>query len=214
MDNEQKLSLMRTYIELFNKESTLAIYLLLGIKGQMTPHELITYTTFGKATVFRSLKALLDSELVATEIDPKIVDKRKNKVYFVIKELDTFPEVDEEFISYCIQNSYTDDLKDFIVFIRSIAVNSMKVSMDFRDKLTADDSEMDWYSKLAEKGTFAFSIYDLEEYETIRTLTKEFIVKIENLPNRKKKMNREPMKNPIILSIGVLPLKNINQKNS
>jgi predicted transcriptional regulator len=91
--NEEKLVLLKNYIHLFNKESNLAVFLLLALQGQMTPRQLIESTRFGKATIFRSLKDLSDAELVGTDIDPSIQDKRKNKFYFLIKELDDFPKL-------------------------------------------------------------------------------------------------------------------------
>ena len=213
MKNEQKLVLLRKYIQLFNKESNLAIYLLLGLHGQMTPNELIENTKFGKATIFRSLKDLSEAGLVDADIDISIKDKRKNKFYFVIKELDDFPNTDDDFIAFCVKNSHTETLKDFIVFIRSLAVNSMKVSMDFRANVQERNSTEDWYSKVANKGLFAFSILDLKENEKIMTFAKEFLEKVQALPDRKKEPSREPMKNPLVLSLGVFPLKITTKDN-
>jgi len=207
MKNEKKLALLKTYIQLFNKESNLAVYLLLGLQGQMTPQELIESTKFGKATIFRSLKDLSEAGLVDTDIDTSVKDKRKNKKYFVIKELDDFPKTDDDFISFCVENSHTNVLKDFIGFIRSLAVNSMQVSMDFRDTIQEKGSTEDWYSKLANKGLFAFSILDLNENEKVMTYARDFLKKVQSLPDRKRELTREPMKNPLVLSLGVFPLK-------
>ena len=207
LSNEQKISLLKEYINIFGKESNLAIYLHLGIQGQMTPHDIIENTIFGKATVFRALKELIDSKLIDTDIDPAIEDKRKNKVYFVIKDLDDFPTIDEDFITFCIENGHTDTLEDFIVFIRSLAVNSMKVSMDFRDHITIKDSKQDWYSKLARRGMFSFLIVDYEDQKVIRDYAIEFLEKIDKLQNKDRNLSRKPIENPIILSLGIFPLR-------
>jgi hypothetical protein len=49
---------------------------------------------------------------------------------------------------------------------------------------------------------------DLEDNETIKIYANEFLEKVYSLPDRKQNTSRNPMKNPIVLTLGVLPLKN------
>jgi hypothetical protein len=79
--------------------------------------------------------------------------------------------------------------------------------MDYMDNLQKKDSTDDWYSRLSHKGLFAFQILDLKENEKIMTFAKDFLEKVQRLPDKKTELTREPMKNPLILSLGVFPLK-------
>lgn len=212
-DYSKEVILAKKYFDVFSKESNVAVYLLLGIYGQMAPNELIKYSKYGKATIFRSLGDLSESGLISSDIDKKETDKRKNKVYFIIKELDDFPAFTEEFIKYCIDHSQTDLLKNIFIFTRTFVLSSMKVSMDLLQYEREKKIDQDYFNSINAKGIFSFFVKDIEDHTPIIEKAREFINNITDIKEIKAKKTRDPLKNPIAVSIGVFPIKSREKRN-
>ncbi|MFW9928607.1 MAG: hypothetical protein ACFFD1_04375 [Candidatus Thorarchaeota archaeon] len=204
---DEWVSYIKKHLEIFAHESCAIIYTNLLIYGKLSYNELMNKTDLGRGTIFRALTLLSEANLIEKGIDPKIKDKRMNSYYFA-KPFEALFDMDKLFFDYLKEKNL---LKLYFTFLRNerdLTNNIVKAVMRIQtdktiQKIQKKIKNIEKQSK-EHKNRFTFTYNEIGSISDPVLFFKEFqnlCMRFEDEIHRKKRDFKEPLSNPVLLSV-------------
>ncbi|MFX0114696.1 MAG: hypothetical protein ACFFB3_09115 [Candidatus Hodarchaeota archaeon] len=196
---DQQIERLEKDLRILSRDSCLIILANLMIQGKMIYEKLKEKTGLGKATIFRGLDLLIESNYVAKEKDPRISDKRKNTAYFATDKEFRLPKIDRNFITYLESNGKIELLDEIARNLYSLPTAIMKAASEIETRKQSESN--------GEKVAIAYSnLLEFENFPLIQEKVLSTIEEIEKLCLKKKREYKEPLRNGIAISIMLVSL--------
>lgn len=194
--------------KIVNTDSCLIIYSYLMLFGKTTPAELREITSQSKATMFRNLALLADAGLLNKLVDNSVSDKRYNTSYYVSQEI---MKVSKQLSSkklekYAKESGKGQIIENWFSTIEALPLKLSRLTSELILLMAGRASEQEGVTCPVVSKMLVFRLADIDNVSEIHQKLIDFVGDFDLRKSSKKRDWKKPLKQPVVLSIGVVAL--------
>lgn len=199
---------MQLLTQISNSESSLLIYSYLNLHGKTTPAELREQTGLSKATTFRNLALLTQAGLIEKEEDATVADKRYRLHYYIKQNILELSKTltSLELREHAVVSGKTEILKDWVFALENLplALNQLTSKLMLSMRHPASNGLATECQKIVK--IMAFRLEDVDDYNELLTALTNFLTDFDTRSSRKPRDWKQPLSQPVALSISAVAL--------
>ncbi len=199
---------MQLLNQIINSESSLLIYSYLNLHGKTTPAELREQTGLSKATTFRNLALLMQAGLIEKEEDSMVDDKRYRLHYYIKQNILELSKTlsTSELREHAVVQGRTKTLQDWVFALENLplALNQLTSKLMLSLRHPSPNGRTKECQKIIKM--MAFRLEDVDDFHELLTALTGFLINFDTRPSKKPRDWKQPLTQPVALSISAIAL--------
>ncbi len=199
---------MQQLTQISDSESSLLIYCYLNLHGKTTPAELREQTGLSKATTFRNLALLMQAGLIEKEKDSTVADKRYRLHYYIKQNILELSKTltSSELREHAVVSGRTAILQEWVFALENLplALNQLTSKLMLSMRHPAPNGLAAECQKIIKM--MAFRLEDVDDFNELLPAFTDFLTDFDTRPSKKPRDWKQPLKQPVALSISAVAL--------
>ena len=201
----ERFEMLESLLKVLETDSCLQIYSYLILFGKTTPAKLREVTGQSKATVFRNLSLLHETEVLDKAEDPNADDKRYNLYYYVKQDIlqlvkDIFSSGIEK---HAIENSKQDILARWTNAVEALPLALGQFTNQFIMLSASTESTVTDSGRVAVAKIISFRVGETDDLANLITQISNLVRTFESRKAKHKRNFKKPLNRPVAMSISL-----------
>jgi DNA-binding transcriptional ArsR family regulator len=201
----ERFNMLESLLKVLETDSCLQIYSYLILFGQTTPAKLREVTGQSKATIFRNLAVLYETEVLDKVEDPDAEDKRYNLYYYVNQDILQLvrklysTELDE----YAGVSNQQDVINRWTNAVEALPLALSQFTNHFIMLSASTESTQNDGRCMAVAKILSFRVGETDDLGNLITQISNLVKTFESRKKREKRDFKEPLNQPVAMSISL-----------